>query len=308
MRVDFPNPFYLEPYLSFDGWDYLENNDLLDRVSTETSPTVLRRVNRKFGVNIGVPIRHSFKGGFTLEGYNNVDRYVNSDVFISTDILDRLRLKGYKAGLNFWANTLNRKQYASSGRSYYFSADYFNLIEYYTPGNTSVESESVKAYHQWFRVKASAEQYFGQGWYHGGYYAEAVFSDQPFFQNYFGTMINAPAFLPLQDSRTLVLENFRSFNYVAAGMRNVFSLRSKLDFRLEAYLFKPFDYLKQDANQEAVITKDLKSLFLASTAGFVYHAPIGPVSLSVNYYDDDENQFGVLLHVGFLLYNKHSLE
>jgi NTE family protein len=30
--------------------------------------------------------------------------------------------------------------------------------------------------------------------------------------------------------------------------------------------------------------------------------------LSANYYDDDENQFGVLLHVGFLLFNKHSFE
>jgi NTE family protein len=38
------------------------------------------------------------------------------------------------------------------------------------------------------------------------------------------------------------------------------------------------------------------------------HSPIGPISLSVNYYDDRENQLGILLHVGYLLFNKHPLE
>ena len=157
-------------------------------------------------------------------------------------------------------------------------------------------------------MRASAEQYFNAGWFHTGYVAEAVFSNQPFFRNYFGTIINTPAFLPLQDSRTLILENFRSFNYVAGGIRNIFTLRTRVDFRLEGYLFKPFDYIKEGSNQEAYISRDIKSLFFAGSAGFVYHAPIGPVSLSLNYYDDDENQLGILLHVGFLLYNRHSLE
>jgi NTE family protein len=35
---------------------------------------------------------------------------------------------------------------------------------------------------------------------------------------------------------------------------------------------------------------------------------VGPLSLSINYYDDNQNQLGVLLHVGFLLFNKSSLD
>jgi NTE family protein len=78
--------------------------------------------------------------------------------------------------------------------------------------------------------------------------------------------------------------------------------------RLEAYLFKPVVYIQQNSNQEAYTSTDLKKVFLAGTAGLVYHSPIGPVSLNVNYYDDEENQLGVLFHVGFLLFNKHSFE
>jgi NTE family protein len=308
IRFDFPQPYYLEPYTSFDGYDYLENEDLLKQVASPTSPTVLRRTNRKIGVNLGLPIKNLFKGVVTVEGFNNTDRYVNGDIFISTDTLDNLHLQGYKVGFSVMANTLNRKQYASSGKAYSFSVNYFNVKESYEPGNTSIIRNRVVDNHYWFRLKGSIEQYFLSGRFRPGYYFEGVFSNQSFFQNYNGTIINAPAFLPLQDSRTLVLQNFRSFNYIAGGTRNVFALRSKVDFRLEGYIFKPFDYLKQNTNQEAFIEKDIKSFFFTGTAGLVYHAPIGPVSFSVNYYDDRENQVSVLLHVGFLLFNKHSLD
>jgi NTE family protein len=308
VRIDYPNQLYIEPFVEYNNWNYFENGDLLKDVSSTTTPTVLSRINRKFGVHIGMPIKEFFKCTVGIEGFNNTDRYVNGDIFISTDTLDLERIKGFKAGFTFSANTLNRKQYASSGKAYSLTGDYFNLSESYTPGNTSIHEGKMKFYHKWFRVRASAEQYFNAGWFHTGYVAEAVFSNQPFFRNYFGTIINTPAFLPLQDSRTLILENFRSFNYVAGGIRNIFTLRTRVDFRLEGYLFKPFDYIKEGSNQEAYISRDLKSLFFAGSAGFVYHAPIGPVSLSINYYDDDENQLGVLLHVGFLLYNRHSLE
>ena len=140
-----------------------------------------------------------------------------------------------------------------------------------------------------------------------GYYADAVFSNQPFFSNYFGTIANAPGFSPIQDSPTLLLENFRSFNYVAGGLRNVFAIRSRLDFRIEGYIFKPIVYLLEGSNQDALSNEDFTTAYFAGTAGLVLHSPVGPISLSVNYYDDAQNQWGALLHVGFLLFNKHTI-
>jgi len=308
VRMDFPYQFYLEPHVSFDAWNYLDNDDILKQVSTPVTPTVLRRLNRKYGAHIGLPIKKSFKGVIGFEGLNNQDRYINGDVFISTDKLDDLKLNGYKASLIVSTNNLNRKQYASYGRSFGLSADYFSLTEDFTPGNTSVKTEPVRVNHQWLKLRLSAEQYFGNGWFRPGYLAEVVMSNQPVFQNYFGTVINAPAFMPMQDSRTLLLQNFRAFDYAAGGLRNVFEIRNKLDFRLEGYFFKPFSPLKQGIDQETEISDHQGLLYFAGTAGLVFHSPIGPLSLNMNYYDDDENKFGVLLHVGFLLFNKHSLE
>ncbi len=304
-RLDFPFRFYLEPFLGYNGWDFLQSDDLLYEVST---PTVLRRVNRKYGVNLGWPFGKEFRGILRAEGYNNLDSYINGQVFVSSDTLDELRTKGIKGEFLVSTNTLNRKQYANAGKAFSFALQYFNLNEDYRPGNTSVESENVRNKHQWFRFKATAEQYFHAGWYHPGYFAQAVLSNQPFFQNYYGTIINAPAFNPMQDSQTLLLENFRGFNYIAGGVRNVFQLKNKLDLRLEVYGFRPLEYLQQDLNQEAIAREDLRTVYFAGTAGLVMHSPMGPISLSINYYDDAQNQLGVLLHVGFLLFNKHSLD
>jgi len=303
-RVDFPYQFYIEPEVVFNSWNYLEGNDLLQTIT----PTVLTRIDRRFGFNFGIPVGSKFKSTVGFHGINNVDRYGNNSVFISSDTLDKLNLRGYKFDINFSSSNLNRKQYASEGRAISVTANYFNLAEEYTPGNTSIQNENTKSSHQWLRLKVSAEQYFSSGWFSAGYLAEGVLSNQPFFQNYTATIINAPAFLPLQDSRTLLLQNFRAFNYLAAGARTIFSLQKRLDVRLEGYLFKPFEYLQRGPNQETKSTTGIKNVFFASTAGLVLHSPIGPVSLSVNYYDDKENQLSVLLHIGFLLYGKHTID
>ena len=308
LRMDFPYQFYAEPYVSFDSWNFLDNDDFLNKVSAPALPTVLKRWNRKYGISFGVPVHDSFKGALAFEAINTTDNYINGPVFISTDKLDVLNLRGFKAGIHFSSSDLNRRQYPSQGSMFSLSGDFFSVQEEFIPGTTSLQTETVRKYHEWFRIRGSAEQYFGTGWYRPGYVADMVISNQPYFQNYFGTIINAPGFMPMQDSRTLILQHFRAFNFAAAGVKNIFTIRNKFEARAEAYLFKPFQAIVEDAEQLPVESTDKSLLYFAGTVGFVYHSPIGPVSLSANYYDDNENQFGVLLHVGFLLFNKHSFE
>lgn len=303
-RLDFPFQFYIEPKLIYNNWDYFENQDLLRDVA---KPTVARRINRSFGSDFGWPLKRASRTTLSVEGMNNVDHYNNDRTYRSTDTLDVLRIKGLKIGLSFSTNTLNRKQYASTGKAVALTLSYYNLRENYQPGNTSVKPAAQHSF-QWFRVKLSAEQYFNAGWFKPGYLAEIVVSNQSFLTNYYGTMLNAPSFYPLQDSRTFVLQNFRAFNYAAAGVRGVFSLKKRIDFRLEGFLFKPIEYLTEGPNQEPNASPSLNSVFFAGAATLVHQSPIGPIALSVNYYDDNENQLGVLLHVGFLLFNKHPLE
>jgi NTE family protein len=306
-KIDFPNfgQFYIEPEGTVNSWGFLEGKDIVVKKFT---PTLLNRIDRKLGASIGIPIWKRYRASLYGSYINNHDQYVDSDTFVSTDTLDQLRLVGSRAGFNFSTNTLNRKQYASEGKAVQVSGDWFNLKETLTPGTTSIESEVQAHRRTWFRARITVEQYFKRGFYSSGYLFDGVISNQPVFSNYYGTIINAPAFNPIQDSRTFLLQNFRAFNYAAGGWRNVFEIRNNLDFRLEGYVFKPFGDIIRGPVQQAVLDKTITKFYVAATAGLVLHSTVGPISLSVNYYDDDKNRLGLLLHVGFLLFNKTSLE
>ena len=308
-RLDFSGSsrFFLEPEATFNGWNYIEGNDIIVK---RTNSTVLRRIDRRVGASIGLPAGRQFRISLKGSYISNNDEYINKDVLTSSDTLDELILTGGRYGINISTNTLNRKQYASTGKSFYAAVDFFDLREDLQPGTTSTyaSGSAIENRRSWIRGTLIMEQYFRAGIYSSGYYVHATFSNQPLFSNYAGTIINAPGFYPMQDSRTLMLENFRSFNFIAGGWRNVFSLRKKLDLRLEGYLFKPLETITQGPNQEPVLNTEIRQIYFAGTAGLVIHSTIGPISLSVNYYDDKKTQLGVLLHIGFLLFNKTSIE
>ncbi|MFM7859378.1 MAG: patatin-like phospholipase family protein, partial [Flammeovirgaceae bacterium] len=300
VRVDIPllGQFFIEPELIFNSWSFLQGNDIIQKIFT---PTVLDRVDRRYGVNLGFPVGNQFKLILTGAYISNNDQYIDTPILVSTDTLDALKITGLRGHISFSTNSLNRKQYASDGKAYTIAADWFNLDERLTPGNTSVLKGVTTTKRTWIQARVTMEQYFKKGIYSSGYYVDGVISNQPTFSNYFGTIINAPSFNPMQDSRTLLLQNFRTFNYIAGGWRNVFNLRKNLDFRAEGYAFKPISAIKE-VNQEAILTEDITKIYFAGMASFVMHTTLGPVSVSLNYYDDRNRQWGVLLHAGFLLF------
>ena len=110
----------------------------------------------------------------------------------------------------------------------------------------------------------------------------------------------------LQDSRSLFLPNFRAYSFVAFGIKNILSIRSNLDLRFEAYAFKPLQSLAQE-NDLLIKKQNTDDIFVVGSSSLVLHSPVGPISLALNYYDQENTKFGVLLHVGFLLYNDTSM-
>jgi len=307
-RLNLPalGQFYVESDLTYNNWDYINEEDIL---TPDKKPTVLDRTDRKYGLNLGFPIGSKFKAVAHGSWITNTDNFSNSSRFSSGDTLDRVDLRGLRTGLEFSRNSLNRKQYASEGSSFRLGLDYFNLTEDYDPGSTAVTDMDQTNDHQWVRARATLEQYFKKGVYSTGYFLEGNFSNQPFFSNYMATLVNSPGFSAMVDSKSLFLQNFKGHNYLTLGIRNVISLKNNLDFRLEGYAFKAFDVIEQTDDQLPTYGGDeLEDIYLAGMAAVVLHSPIGPISLSANYYDDEETQFGVMMHVGYLLFQRRSME
>ena len=301
------NRVYIGPRASYNNWNFLNITEL---ILNDSKKTVVDQVDRQVGLHIGLPLGAKYKFTAGADGFNNKNLFTNNNVLNSSDTLDSQKILGFRYHLNISNNTLNRPQYASSGKKFDVRMSYFDVEEEYVPGNTSSFSADVKTSQKWFRLKLNFEQYFNNsGRYKYGYLFESSLSNQSDFTTFTGTIINTPAFNPLSDSRTLILQKQRAYNYIAIGLKNVFVVTPKVDIRLEGYAFKSLNQIVSRSNQTVKEEGfDWKDVFLSGTAAVVYHSPIGPIAVSTNYYDDPENQFGVFIHLGYLLFKSSALD
>lgn len=315
-RIDFPSrlPLFLGADVTYNHFDYYKTSSIFIE---NPHPTYIEQSDRKINLKIGTPLNRNTRIILGTAFINNYDRYSPNNTFSIGDELEKTVLNGSRSTLSFEQYTFNRKQYASRGRNFLLSINYFAGRESYTPGNiaptagnlVAAKTPVTRQFRQWVNLKLSDENYFLKiNKYTLGYQAEAVFSTQPLFSNYYSSLLVAPAFYPLQDSRSLFLENFRASSYLAGGLKNVYSLKRNLDLRAEAYIFLPHREFTKSGFQGIERKPAFSKWHYAGTAGLVYHTPVGPISLSYNLYDDPIKRNGVLLHLGYLIYNKRSLE
>lgn len=313
-RMDMPTriPVFLETDFNYNHWNYFNTSEIfLENVK----PVFLEQSDRRISLKLGIPLRSNGKIETQAAYINFNHQYSPTNRFRTGDILDTDRFNGFMAGISLEKYTLNRRQYATGGLSFALDLNYYNGAENYIPGNilrNEVYFDQIrpeKVNHHWLRAKLSTEQYvLSRKFYSLGYLLEAVISNKPIFSTYNATILSAPAFYPLQDSKSLYLQNFRANNYGAFGIKNILRIRRNLDLRVEGYVFQPVEELELQEQHGTSFGNLFENRYYAATAGLVYQTPAGPVSLSFNHYDDDQKRYGVMFHIGFLLYNKRSFE
>ena len=313
-RVDYPTklPLFLGAELTYNHWNFYNTSQIFIE---NPHPIYIEQSDRKIDLMMGVPLNYNTKIVLHSSFINNNDRYSPNNTFAVGDLLDQTIFNGFRGTLNLEKNSLNRKQYETRGQSFLLSFNFTTGRENYNPGNifrNIAPLNSIKPsshLRQWVGIKLTQENYFLHlKRYTLGYLVEGVISNQPLFNNYYSTLLASPAFYPLQDSRSLFLDKFRASTYAAGGIKNIFNLKKNLDFRLEGYLFLPHKEYELNNLQEVIYAKAITKIRYAGTAGLVYQTPVGPVSLSYNLYNDAIKRNGVLLHIGYLIYNKRSIE
>ncbi|WP_276089121.1 patatin-like phospholipase family protein [Pedobacter sp. JY14-1] len=313
-RIDFPSrlPLFLAGELTYNNFDYYNTSSIFIE---NPHPTYILQADRKAELKLGMPLNRNTRVILGTAYVSTSNRYSPNSNYTLGDILDKTGFSGSRTILSFEQNTFNRKQYANRGRNFLLNVNYFSGREHYTPGNIgnpqALDDGSNTLHHDrhWFNIRVSDDNYFFHTRrYALGYLAEAVLSDQPLFSTYYASLLSAPAFYPLQDSRSIFLENFRATSYLAGGIKHVFQLRRNFEFRAEAYAFVPYRKFGREGQQGIYHRKALSTWQYAASAGLVYHTPVGPVSLSYNSYDDPIKRNGILLHLGYLIYNKRATE
>jgi NTE family protein len=307
-RINVPGriPFYVEPQILYNQWDYQNTGGLLGR---DVLSTQVRQSDSKLGVQFGVSPNYRSRLLIDVGAFSTKDQYTNSTEISTSAVLDETTLRGGTAALQFARNTLNRKQYATSGLRVVATARGVSGNATYTPGDSSLV-EGNAGNKRWVQFRATAEKYIAlkgdrRAW---GYFLELTASGQGTFSTYRSSLTTAPVFAPLPDSRTMFLDNYRSARYVAGGLRYTQPLLGRLEWRTEVFTHVNFQPLTQNEFQQAVRHSGVSRPYVTASTGFIFQTPVGPLAIHARYYDDAAARFGVYGHLGYLLFRGRSLE
>ena len=308
VRWDIPTsvPFYIEPDFTFNHWDYFRSSEIF---LEDLTPVFLNQTDRAISLRSGIVAGKA--GKFIVGGsfINLNNTYSHTSAFRSKDTLDKSIFQGASYSMEYFENSLNRKQYASAGKSLLMQLRLIVGNEEYLPGTTATRKLRTDQFEDWFQFKISYESYSrNAGIYTFGFSLDAAFSTQPGFNNYKSTLLVLPAHYPLAESRSLFLEKYRAAVFAAGGIKNIFSVNKSISFRLEAYLFQPYKQLVEGKDQQPQFEKSFNKRYFTFSGAAVYNSPIGPIAAGLNFYDDVKRPVSLLLHAGFLIYNRRALE
>ncbi len=118
----------------------------------------------------------------------------------------------------------------------------------------------------------------------------------------------SPAFTPIPESKVIFLSNYRAHSYLAGGVKIVSHLHKRIDLRVEGYLFQPYQEIVQNEDQSVSYGPEFAKRSVMASTAFVWHSPLGPLSLSVNYYDRANEQFSFFFNVGYIIFNRSAME
>lgn len=302
------NNSYIEPIFLMNRWDYFTS---FTTFFEETKPSFLVLNERFWGVKFNLPIASKGKLVLDIKNGKNEYTYYQTKKFTNKDTPDYTSMLFYSPGLTYTRNNLNRKQFASAGSLLEIKSRFIHGIESGTPGSTAINDDILdNTFRNWFYAKIKYKNFFlEKGFYRLGFNFEGYYAIKPFLGNYTSTILSAEQFNPFADSKTIFNSDYRSQQYFATGLTNVFTLKDKLDLRIEAYYFQPIQNILEN-NGQAEFSKPILTAYETASISLIYHTLIGPLRATVDYYGQGTkaSTYSFRLSYGFVIFNERSLK
>jgi len=307
-RIDFNSkvPWFMEADYTYNHFNYFKNASFF---FDDKTPNYIIEGEYYGDIKGGIPVTNTGKltAGVTY-AYTN-SKYYQDNVFTRTDTTDQTSFNFFSPSLTFDLNSLNRKQFPDAGVRLLLKVSYINGREGMLPGSTAINKEEVIRYHNWYKIRLMYDNYFESlGPVKLGFYADGVLTNQPLFSNYTSSLIYASAFQPIPESEFYFLPSFRATNYAAVGLKMVLRVYKKVEYRLEGYLFQPYrEILENPADLTAYFGPKFSDRSYMASTSLVYHSPIGPISVTANYFDKMPDPFTINFNFGYIICNKRAM-
>jgi NTE family protein len=307
-RMDFPSqtPYFADIEYVRNRFDYFSSNTSFFEL---VRPPFVIMLENYVRANIGLPAGNQSKVMLSTTFGNMNNDYYQGDNFSVSDTLDRTGFTFFSTRIYYELNNLDRKQFPTEGTLLRLSTTLYSGSENHKPGSTSFTKELFQRNREWITFKAEWVRFFlRKRRYNIGFSGEFVYSTMPFFNNFYATSIMASFYEPIPESRTLFMPNYRANEYTAAGISLIYFLKKNIDIRTEAYLFQPWRTLNvNETNNTTFYGEWFAERSFIGSASLVYNSPVGPASISLNYYSSHSRNWSFLFNFGYLIFNKRAL-
>jgi NTE family protein len=301
--------FSFSPHAIRNRWDYFRSFATFFELSR---PSFIVKNETFGGVRFKAALGNNSVLITDLDYGETEDQYYQTQDFTVADTSDVTEFRMATIAVGIDRNTLNRKLYPSKGTRFKASLRGVTGRENTIYGTTSFEDlPEFEDDHSWFELRLNYENYFEKlGPFSFGFDAEAVYSDKPFFENYNASLISAPAYTPIPESKTIFLDEFRANEYGALGLKVVTELRKNIELRVEGYAFQPYRQIIRTASNDAEFSDaTFSQRYYIGSSTLVWHSPLGPVSLNLNYYDNrQEGPWSFFFNFGYTIFNRSIYE
>ncbi|MCF8362510.1 MAG: patatin-like phospholipase family protein [Prolixibacteraceae bacterium] len=306
-RIDSPtrNPFYISAYYTLNLWDYSATSTEL--IFTDIKASNINQTEQNALVQIGTPFSKNGIVDFGISWSRSNDQYNQLNLFNFEDKSDETIFNAYSAQLSVDKRNYDYKQYPTAGGRKLFSFKYITGNEDFIPGTTAPVNEQISNRHNYFQINALYDQYFPMNdLFTIGVLAQATINNNTLFSNYTSSALNAPAFNPSPNSKSLYLEQFRANQFFGAGTKFIYNFSQNLHLRTEAYGFFPIQSIEIiDEDKTAKFSDEVFPEFnFMGMAGLVMQTRLGPLSAEINYYDKPGQKWFFSVNMGYMIFNK----
>jgi len=306
-RFDYPTriPLFFQGNFNYNGYQYNTYNT--NFFFEDQKPSYITEDEINFRFDVGTPFRINgiIKAGVGI-GRNKEVYYMTKD-FSSTDTSEVSNVNKMSFYVASERNTLNNKQFAIEGTRRILALQVGYGKESYYPGSTAQVENNENNSFFWWSVNLEDFGYYPiKHSFALGYYLRAQATFKPLMNNYYSTIIEAPAFQPNIITKGMFMEEYRANQFLAAGLMPVYKFTNQLHAKLEAYAYFPVQEILRDTFDEAYLGNYFKSMKGMVFGSLSFVSVAGPASLHLGYIAGADYPWIAQLSFGYLLFNKKS--
>ena len=307
INIDLPEilPATFSSYFVLNRWDYFKS---FATFFEEIQPSFLIQKEIYYGIKIKHSISNNIKSTFDARLFKIEDSYYQTTSFTNIDTADLTIFQGYTASWEFKQSTLNRKQFANTGKLLFLKIRFVEGYEKSFAGSTSINDSVFNINHKWINFNAEYQNYYSlKKVFHIGIHLRGQLNSQSLFSNYTATLLSLPSFSPVVDAKTYFLPEYRSHQHFGCGLNLVFTLIKKIDFRIDAYFYQPILLLQKNEDGSGKFTKPLKGDTFMGSSSIVFQTPVGPLRATLNYFPVQPNPFQFQVSYGYVIFNERAI-